>query len=97
MPLLTRTRSRSCVDVGALLEPGATEYLVSLITSGALVSLYRTRDGGALGVTVTLDGESEKEYFRTTEELCEWLREVDQAVTDAPPAPPASKRRARGA
>lgn len=79
-----------------MLEPGACEYIASLITSGALVSLFRTRDGGAFGCTCTLDGESEKDYFRLPEEFVEWLREVDQAVT-ARVTGPSSVKRARKA
>lgn len=75
-----------------MLDASAVEYIASLIAAGALVSLYRTRDGGAFGVAVTLDGEAEKEYHRTREELTEWLREVDQAVTELLASAPSSKR-----
>lgn len=97
VPLLHHSRSSPVVDVGALLEPGACEYIASLVGAGALVSLFRTRDGGAFGVQVTLDGESEKEYFRVSEELCEWLREVDAAVAAMPQPAPSAKKRSRGA
>lgn len=97
MPLLSGSRAGPVVDVGALLDATACEYFASLVASGALVSVYRTRDGGALGVTVTYDSESEKEYFRLAEELAEWLRAVDTAVTALSKAPSSGKRRARGA
>lgn len=97
MPLLARTRSRTQVDPAAFLDATAAEYLASLVASGCLVSLFRTSDGGALGVQVTLDGESEKDYFRAPEELHEWLRDVDSAVTQAPPPGPSAKRQRRGA
>lgn len=92
MPLLQRTRSRTQVDPAAFFDATAAEYLASLVAAGCLVSLYRTSDGGALGVSVTLDGEQEKDYFRTPEELAEWLREVDAAVTELPPSAPSGKR-----
>lgn len=92
MPLLQRTRARTVVEVASFLDATATEYLASLVQAGCLVSLYRTSDGGALGVSVTLDGEQEKDYFRTPEELAEWLREVDQAVGEVPPSAPSAKR-----
>lgn len=95
MPLLARSRSRVQVDPAAFLDATAAEYLASLVASGCLVSLFRTSDGGALGVQVTLDGESEKDYFRAPEELHEWLREVDQAVTAAPDPAPSGKRARR--
>lgn len=80
------------MDVGALLDASAVEYLASIIQAGALVSLYRTRDSGAFGCQVTLDGEFEKEYFRSTEELVEWLRDIDLAVQEAPASAPSAKR-----
>lgn len=96
MPLLQKSRSRAVVDVAALLDDSAREYLVSLVASGCMVALFRTRDGGALGCQVTLDGESEKEYFRTPEEFSDWLGEVDKAVAAAPAAPPPSTRARKG-
>lgn len=96
MPLLRTSRAAAVVDPGTLLDASACEYLASIISGGALVSLYRTRDGGAFGVSVTLDGDQEKDYFRTSEELLDWLREVDEAVTErlasAPSVPRPRKR-----
>lgn len=92
MPLLQRTRSRSQIDVAQFIDASAAEYVASLVQAGALVSIYRTSDGGALGVSVTLDGEQEKDYFRSAVELVEWLREVDEAVTNLPPPAPRAKR-----
>lgn len=92
MPLLRSSRSTAVVDPGTLLDASVCEYLASIIGGGALVSLYRTRDGGAFGCSVTLDGEQEKEYFRTVEEFTDWLREVDQAVTELLGAAPSVKR-----
>lgn len=85
-------RQGPVVDVGALLGASASEYIASIITGGALVSLFRTRDAGAFGVQVTLDGEVAKEYFRTEEELLDWLRRVDEAVTESPSPAPSVKR-----
>lgn len=92
MPILQRSRQRSQVDVATFLDSTAAEYIASLVQAGCLVSLFRTSDGGALGCNVTLDGESEKEYHRVPEELHEWLREVDQAVGEAPEPAPSAKR-----
>lgn len=72
------------------------ERIASIVAGGALVSLFRTRDHGAFGVTVTLDGEVEKEYFRDPVELADWLAAVDEAVTAAPPIPSRGKRPAKG-
>lgn len=97
VPLLSGSRAGPIVDIGALLDATAVERVVSLVSCGALVSIYRTRDGGALGITVTYDGESEKEYFRLAEELADWLGEVDKAVEGMTKAPSSGKRRVRGA
>ncbi len=97
MPLLARSRSKAQVDPAAFLDATTSEYVASLVASGCLVSIFRTSDGGALGLQVTLDGESEKDYFRAPEELHEWLREVDAAVTEAPAPAPSAKRPRRGA
>lgn len=75
-----------------MLDTTAAERIASLVESGCLVSLFRTADGGALGCQVTLDGETEKEYFRLPEELADWLAEVDQAVADIAPSAPSAKR-----
>lgn len=96
MPILPSSRRGPVVDPGALLDATAVEYVASCIASGALVSLYRTRDGGAFGVTVTLDGETEKEYFRDPVELADWLRQVDEAIQAIPPAPSSAKRARKG-
>ena len=92
MPLLQRSRQRTQVDPATFIDASATEYIASLVAAGCLVSIYRTSDGGALGCSVTLDGETEKEYHRVPEELVEWLREVDEAVANVPPSAPSGKR-----
>lgn len=97
VPILSRSRSGPVVDVGTMLSASASEYIASIITSGALVSLFRTRDAGAFGCQVTFDGDTEKEYFRGEEEFTEWLKEVDDALTAIPAPPPQRKRAAKGA
>lgn len=92
VPLLPGSRSRAQVDPAAFFDATAAEYIASLVAAGCLVSLYRTSDGGALGVSVTLDGEQEKDYFRLPEELADWLRQVDDAVTQLPESAPSGKR-----
>jgi len=94
---LNRAGARAPVDVGAVLEPGTIEYLVSIIQSGALVSLGCTRDGGTMSVTVTIDGQYEREWVRTAEEACDFLREVDRFVHERPASPPSKRRTGKGA
>lgn len=70
----------SQVDVAALLDSGATDPLWAIVQAGALVSIGRTSDGGALGVTVTLDGRWRREYFREVDPLVDWLGHAAEAV-----------------
>jgi hypothetical protein len=82
-------------DVAALMDSAAPDALWRLVQAGALVSIGSTSDGGALGVTVTLDGKWRREYFRDSADLCEWLGRAVIAVEDeaARPTPPASSGR----
>lgn len=93
----------SRVDVLALLDTeGVLEALGSMVDCGALVSIGCTRDGGALGITVTVDGRWRREYFREADELRTWLAEAIPAVRSACEALTASaargsrQRRSRG-
>lgn len=89
------------VDVAATLE-GGLDALQECVQLGALVALGTTSDGGALGVTITVDGRWRREYFRDGADLVDWLAEALPAVRAATAAPPASaggrerQRRRRG-
>lgn len=61
------------VDVVAIMDSKAAELMWAMVQAGALVSVGTTSDGGALGVTVTLDGRWRREYFREADELVDWL------------------------
>lgn len=93
--------SGSPVDVAKLLDSEAIGgYLVGIIERGALLSLGTTSDGGAMSVTVTLDGRWRREYFRDQEALALWLEQAYDAVASAPraasPGPDSGQRRRRG-
>lgn len=78
------------LDVPALFDGPSAEGIWSLVQCGALVSLGTTSDGGALGVTVTVDGRWRREYFRDAEDLLTWLSEALPAVRLAREASAAS-------
>lgn len=59
-----------------VLTPSVWELVVELCELGALVSVGSARDKGALSVTVTVGGEWDREWFRTEDELLEWLKEA---------------------
>jgi hypothetical protein len=63
----------SPVDVAAILDSRAVDHAWRVVQAGALVSFGRTSDGGALGVTVTVDGRWRRDYFRDAEDLTTWL------------------------
>lgn len=68
------------VDVAAMLDNDAPAILWDIVQAGAMVSCGTTSDGGALGVTVTLDGRWRREYFRDGDELVRWLADAVEAV-----------------
>jgi hypothetical protein len=89
----------SPVDVAALLDTKAPDMLVELVGAGALISLGLTSDGGALGLTVTVDGAWRREYFRDGAAMVDWLEEAMAPVTEACRAARASsapRQRTRG-
>jgi hypothetical protein len=93
--------SGSPVDVPAMFDSGVPELLAGAVSLGALVSIGTTSDGGALGVTVTLDGRWRREYFREADALIDWLTGAVAALQDTPRSQPASSaprsgRRSRG-
>lgn len=84
----------SPVDVDALLDgQHVVAGLAAVVRAGALVSLGTTADGGALGVTVTLDGRWRREYFREVDPLIEWLTAAYKAVESEGPRPAGSSGR----
>lgn len=69
-------------DVHEIVSTVATQALLDLVQAGALVSMGTTSDGGALGVTVTVDGRWRREYFRDEETLRTWLAEAVPGVQE---------------
>ena len=90
-----RSATVSCSEV---LPAAVVARVYELVDLGALVSLSRSRDGGALAVTVTWDGEWEREWFRDAGaaqlQLDEWAGVIEDAARDAG-NPPAASQRAR--
>jgi hypothetical protein len=71
------------VDAVKILDSKAGEGVHALVGAGALVSMGLTSDGGALGVTVTVDGRWRREYFRDEDALLTWVAEALPAVEAA--------------
>jgi len=70
---LDEGESGRALDVVAMLDSEAGKLLHEAVAAGALVSLSTTSDGGALGVTVTVDGRYRRQYFRNSDDLELWL------------------------
>lgn len=70
----------SPVDVLRVMDSDVPVLLWQVVANGALVSVGTTSDGGALGVTVTLDGRYRRAYGREADELVAWLTEALAAV-----------------
>jgi hypothetical protein len=76
--------SGGAVDVHELAgQNGPWKGLLDIVQAGALVSLGTTSDGGALGVTVTVDGRWRRDYFRNADELTAWIAEAIPGVEAA--------------
>ena len=73
----------SQVDVAALMEGLTLQGVIELVDAGALVSMGKTSDGGALGFTVTVDGRWRREYFRDHDQMVLWIGEALPAVQEA--------------
>lgn len=70
------------VDVEALMDSGVPSLLWRIVSAGALVSVGRTSDGGALSITVTLDGRWKRQYFRDSDDATDWLARAAAGVED---------------
>lgn len=88
--------TKSRVDVAAVLDGKGWDALLECVHLGALVGLGTTADGGALGVTITVDGAWDREYFRSGEELVDWMSEAMPVVREALEASAASSGRGSG-
>lgn len=79
----------AAVCSGEVFDGANVERILALVDMGALVSLSRSRDGGACGCTVTVDGKWERQWFRDAAQaalqLDEWLGLVEDAKAATPP------------
>lgn len=86
------------VDVEAIFDSRVPSLLGEVVSLGALVGISRTRDGGALGITVTNDGRWRREYFRDADSASDWLLGAVAALGGSTPpgvTPIASTGRSR--
>jgi hypothetical protein len=79
--LLGDRRGPAIVDLASFFDSEITPAVVGLMGLGCLVSLGTTRDRGAVSVTITLDGDWDREYFRASEDCVEWLCRATQLLS----------------
>jgi hypothetical protein len=79
-------RAQGELELGPLWTPEVQDAFLECLRTGALVSVCVSRDGGALGVTVTSDGRWRREWFRSSTELSDWLAEGAVFLAAHPPA-----------
>jgi len=79
-----------------VLDATFLELLVELVELGCLISVGSSRDQGAVKVTVTVNGEYDFDWFRSDEELRDWLREAVVVVRSMTPEPSTKSRRRKG-
>jgi hypothetical protein len=84
----------AAVSVPEIMDDLVIAGVQELVSAGALVSIGTTRDGGALALTVTVDGRWRREYFRAADETAAWIAEAIPAVRSANGASDASAGRA---
>lgn len=79
-------RSGAVLALPELFTGELVDALVRVLGTGALVSVSVSRDGGALGFTVTSDGRWRREWFRDGGEASEWLNAGADWLAANPPA-----------
>lgn len=87
------------VAVLDLLTGANVDLVARIVQAGVLLSIGRTSDGGAVGVTVTADGRWRREYFREPDELEHWLTgaaDFAESIADDLAASSARRKRSRG-
>lgn len=87
-------RGEAC-DLPGLWSAGVVDALTRVLAAGALVSSGMSRDGGALGVTVTHDGEFVRQWFREPDGLETWLNSAADVIASEAASPASTARRKR--
>lgn len=87
------------VSAGDVLTGEVQARVLGLVDVGCLVSLSRSRDGGAVAITVTADGEWEREWFRSAADavikLDEWAGLLEDTRAGSPATSDQRPRRGR--
>lgn len=84
-------RSGAVVPMADVLTPTVVGKLIEIGELGALVGFCRARDGGAVMLSATYDGEREHKWFRDEADAILMLDEwhgllIDAGAGNAPPA-----------
>lgn len=97
MPAWNDSSTKGRVDLASLLDATSMEHLIDLVALGALVSFGTSKDGGALSVHVRCGDVKNREWFRSDEELHDWLSEGVTALREVESRGPSNVKPLRGA
>lgn len=73
MGFLDGASNGSAIDPVSFMDSGIPEQIGKLVAMGLLVAVGSTRDRGAISLSLTHEGDREREYFRDSEEAQVWL------------------------
>lgn len=102
--LLGNGTANGVIDVKSFMDSDVPGLIAAIVGMGVLVSVGTTRDRGAISLTVTYDGQWDREYFRRSDEACDWLSGaaktlramgLSSAPEDPPPVQTPTRRRSK--
>lgn len=79
-------RGGALLPVHEMFTAGVVDAVIRLLEQGALVSVCVSRDGGAIGFTVTSDGRWSRQWFREPAQAEEWMTAGSEYLAANPPA-----------
>lgn len=97
--LLGISDNGSTIEPVAFMDSGVPGAIGRILSLGCLVSVGTTRDRGAVSLTITQDGNFDREYFRTPDDAVDWLDRAFAILSgrvEAPTTtPPPTRQRVR--
>lgn len=79
--LLGDSSNGHVADIGAFMDSDIPGHIARIVDLGCLVSIGTTRDAGAISLTITHEGDWDREYFRGATDGVEWLEAAYKVLT----------------
>jgi hypothetical protein len=74
---LLKSSDKHRLDVTAFFDSEPLqECLWEVVQAGAMLTISATKNGAAIGLTVTFDGEWDREWFKDTGDALVWFSEL---------------------